>query len=240
VLRPFGGEGVPVLLLHGLAGHAREWAGTTEWLREGAAVFALDGDGGDPVAAVEEIGAGPVVCVGQSLGGRAAIELAVGHPQLVQALVVAEASPEGGPEVAERAAADVAAGFGRWPDSFASREEAVEFFGGPSPRAEAWAAGMVERDGRLWPWFDREAAVELLGSALARPLWDEWARIGCPTLIVRGENGDLGEATAARMAAALPGSRLATIPGAGHELHLEAPPEWRAALELFLMHAIPT
>jgi pimeloyl-ACP methyl ester carboxylesterase len=230
---------VPVLLLHGLAGHAGEWAGTADWLRERSAVFALDGDGGDPMAAVEEIGAGPVVCIGQSLGGRAAIELASSRPELVRALVVAEASPEGGPEVAERAAADVAAAFGRWPDSFANREEAVEFFGGPSPRAAAWAAGLVERDGRLWPRFDREAAVEHLRSALARPLWEEWAQISCPTLIVRGEHGDLGEVTVARMTTGLRGSRLATIPGAGHELHLEAPREWRAVLEPFLMPIIP-
>ncbi len=31
-VRDFGGEGPPVVLLHGLAGHAEEWAQTASWL----------------------------------------------------------------------------------------------------------------------------------------------------------------------------------------------------------------
>jgi len=234
--RHLGGKGAPVLLLHGLAGHTGEWAGTAEWLSVEFAVYALDCESGADAAlrAVDEIGAGPVACVGQSLGGRAAIELAARRPELVRALVVAEADPEGGRELAEEVAARVGEAFDRWPEAFASREEAVEFLGGPSPRAEAWADGLRERDGRLWPWFDREAAVDELRAALARPLWDKWERIACPALIVRGAEGDLAEATAARMARLLPDAAVATIPGVGHELHLEAPREWRKALEAFL------
>lgn len=236
MLRHLGGKGAPVLLLHGLAGHAGEWAVTAEWLSGEFAVFALDGDidADSAAAASAEIGTGPVVCIGQSLGGRAAIELAARRPELVRALVVAEADPGGGPEVAEEVAERVREAFARWPESFSSREEAVELFGGRSPRAEAWADGLREGDGRLWPRFHREAAVELLRAELARPLWEEWERISCPTLIVRGEEGDLDEATAAQMAARLPGARLTTVPGAGHEVHLDRPSEWRAALEPFL------
>lgn len=36
------------------------------------------------------------------------------------------------------------------------------------------------------------------------------------------------------MAVRLPSAEVATIPGTGHELHLEAPREWRSALERFL------
>jgi pimeloyl-ACP methyl ester carboxylesterase len=239
MLRRFGGEGTPVLLLHGLAGHAGEWAGTAEWLTRRAAVFALDGEGGDAAAAVEEIGAGPVVCVGHSLGGRAAIRLAAERPELVRSLVVAEASPDGGPAVAEEVATRVGEALGRWPDSFADRREAVGFFGGPSTRAEAWADGLEERDGRLWPAFEREVAVAALRAELERPLWEEWEGITCPTLIVRGEEGDLDSATAARMAARVPQASVATISGAGHELHLERPDDWRKALGSFFGDLAP-
>lgn len=234
--RHLGGDGEPVLLLHGLAGHAGEWAETAAWLSRERAVFALEGEGGADAAAaaVAAIGTGAVVCVGQSLGGRVAIELAAERPELVRALVVAEAEPGGGPEVAAAVAARLGASLGRWPESFASRAEAIEYLGGPGPRAETWAAGLLERDGRLWPWFDREAAVERLRAELARSLWDEWERIAGPTLIVRGEHGELGEATAAEMAARLPGARVVTIPGAGHEVHLDRPRAWRAGLEPFL------
>jgi pimeloyl-ACP methyl ester carboxylesterase len=41
----FGGDGEPVLLLHGLAGYAGEWAQTAGWLTGRARVVALDARG---------------------------------------------------------------------------------------------------------------------------------------------------------------------------------------------------
>jgi pimeloyl-ACP methyl ester carboxylesterase len=43
--RDFGGEGPSVLLLHGLAGHAEEWAQTASWLTARCRVVALDARG---------------------------------------------------------------------------------------------------------------------------------------------------------------------------------------------------
>jgi pimeloyl-ACP methyl ester carboxylesterase len=43
--RDFGGQGSPVLLLHGLAGHADEWADTASWLTERHRVVALEARG---------------------------------------------------------------------------------------------------------------------------------------------------------------------------------------------------
>ena len=63
--------------------------------------------------------------------------------------------------------------------------------------------------------------------------WDEWRQIQAPTLIVRGEHGDLLEEEAADMAGALPVAELVTLPG-GHDVHLDEPEAWRAAVEGFL------
>ena len=41
-LLDFGGNGPPVLLLHGLAGHAAEWRETASWMADGHHVLALD------------------------------------------------------------------------------------------------------------------------------------------------------------------------------------------------------
>jgi pimeloyl-ACP methyl ester carboxylesterase len=94
----FGGDGPPALLLHGLAGYAGEWAETAGWLSERARVVALDARGqgsserfpadvsraghvADAAFAVERLGLGPVVVVGQSLGGLTALLLAAERPR---------------------------------------------------------------------------------------------------------------------------------------------------------------
>lgn len=85
VAHDFGGTGPGVLLLHGLAGYAGEWSGTAAWLTARARVVALDARGHgaserepadvtraahveDAVDAIDRIGAGPVVVVGNHLG----------------------------------------------------------------------------------------------------------------------------------------------------------------------------
>jgi pimeloyl-ACP methyl ester carboxylesterase len=50
---------------------------------------------------------------------------------------------------------------------------------------------------------------------------------------VRAEEGDLSAEDAGRMIETLPTATLVTIPG-GHDVHLDAPEAWRAALERFL------
>ncbi|WP_405855720.1 alpha/beta hydrolase [Streptomyces sp. NBC_00090] len=59
-----------------------------------------------------------------------------------------------------------------------------------------------------------------------RAFWDEWAAITCPTLAVLGqgtEGGIVGDEEYAEMARLLPGLYGASVPGAGHDVHLERP-----------------
>jgi pimeloyl-ACP methyl ester carboxylesterase len=107
--RDFGGQGPPVLLLHGLAGHAGEWTETASWLTGGARVYALDQRGhgrserrpsdvsraahvADVIALVESLGSPRTILIGQSLGGQTAFLTVARRPDLVQSLVVAEAT----------------------------------------------------------------------------------------------------------------------------------------------------
>lgn len=77
----FGGDGSPVLFLHGLAGHAGEWADTAASLIDEHRVWALDAREhgrserlpddvlpeaqiADVVFIIEAMGSGPVVLVG--------------------------------------------------------------------------------------------------------------------------------------------------------------------------------
>lgn len=249
----YGGEGPPVLLLHGLAGHAGEWAETAAWLAQRCRVVALDARGhgrsersptdvsraahvADAAFAVERLELDPVVAVGQSLGGQTALLLAAERPDLVRALVIADASPAGArdTEEIEATVARVSSWLRGWPVPFASREAAIEFFGGPSLTATAWADGLEHREGGWWPRFDVEVMARTLGEAASRSYWDAWERIECPALVVRAETGVIPAADAQAMADRGRHVRLTELADAAHDLHLDRPAEWRAAVSEFL------
>jgi pimeloyl-ACP methyl ester carboxylesterase len=244
----FGGRGPGALLLHGLAGTASEWSDTASWLTESHRVMALDQRGHgrserrpddvsrtayvrDAVALIEQAGLAPVDVIGQSLGGHTAFLLAAKRPDLVRALVVAEASPtREGPEIAE----EIGDYFDSWPLPFPSHEAAVAFFGGESLKARAWARNLATTPDGLRPAFDADVLVAAIAEALVRDYWDEWRAVAVPTLLVRGEQGELSPEEAAAMVAAVPSAQLVSIPGAGHDVHLDEPDAWRAAVEGFL------
>jgi pimeloyl-ACP methyl ester carboxylesterase len=244
----FGGEGPGALLLHGLAGTAREWEATASWLVETHRVIALDQRGhgrserrpadltpgafaADALVAIDTLGLAPAVLVGQSLGGLVAFLAASARPDLVRALVVIEATPaREGPDLP----AQIRDYLDSWPESFASEEAAVEFFGGESPRARAWARNLAPAASGLRPEFDTEVLVATMAAVVERDYWKEWSALAVPTLLVRGENGEVSREEADAMAAAAPAVEVVTGSGAGHDVHLDAPEAWREAVVAFL------
>jgi len=78
--------------------------------------------------------------------------------------------------------------------------------------------------------------VAAIAEALARDYWDEWRALEVPALLVRGQEGELSPAEAAAMVAAVPSAQLVSIPGAAHDVNLDAPEAWRSAVEGFLAH----
>jgi pimeloyl-ACP methyl ester carboxylesterase len=233
------------LLLHGAAGHAGEWRSAADWLTRYGRVLALDlrGHGlservpswadfdalvDDALAAAATFELSPVI-VGQSLGGAIAIALAARAPERVRAAVVVEASPGPDPEAAEVVRRWLAS----WPTPFPSRQEAEGFFGGGRPGA-AWADGLVETAGGLMPSFDPEVIDRLMRSSSSSDLWAEWRSIACPALVMRGGRGDLSEDEARRMSEANSNARVAIVPDAGHDVHLDNSSGFRTVIEPFV------
>jgi pimeloyl-ACP methyl ester carboxylesterase len=184
---------------------------------------------------VRELGLAPVAVVGQSLGGLTALLLAAEHPDLVRGIVVIEATPAADPGAPAR----LRAWLESWPVPFATRRDAADFFGGESATANAWAAGLEERQDGLWPSFDPDVIVDILAKASGRSYWDQWSRITCPALVVRGQSGWMSEDETRRMLEELPNARLAEIQDAGHDVHLDQPDQWHAVLGEFLADLDP-
>ncbi len=105
----FGEAGLPIVVLHGLLGSARNWTGIAKQLGESHRVLALDlrnhgrspwaeamsfdDMAGDVAAFIERSGIAPVVLLGHSLGGKVAMRLALTRGDLVARLVVVDVAP---------------------------------------------------------------------------------------------------------------------------------------------------
>lgn len=183
----------------------------------------------DAAFVIERHELAPAIVIGQSYGGLTAFLLAAERPDLVRGLVVAEATPASGDEAI---VTEVEQGLRAWPVPFPSREAAVQFFDGPA--AQAWAGGLEQRDDGWWPRFDVDVMAQTLRGAIGESRWDQWKRISCPTLVVRGEHGSVSRDEAEAMAASLARGRPVEVAGAGHNVHLDRPDEWLAALRDFL------
>ena len=98
----------PLLIVHGLFGSARNWGVIAKRLSDSREVIAVDlrnhgespwhdshtyADLADDLAEVMATLPGPVDLVGHSMGGKAAMMLALTHPEHLNRLVIADIAP---------------------------------------------------------------------------------------------------------------------------------------------------
>ena len=249
----------PVVLLHGITGHARTWDDEARLLAERRRVLALDqrghgdsdpapdGDYGDDAllgdldAFVHALGLGRVSLLALSLGGRVAINYAGRYPAQVERLVVVDI----GPEIAPAGRARVGTLMATAPERFASIEDVIIHMRANTPRyTDAMLRHRAQHAVRPLPgggftWkYDRALRDAIRQGRLRVPadLWPQWRAIACPTLLVRGAESDvLSDETAKRMIDALPAARLVVVPDAGHTVPGDQPAAFQALLREFLM-----
>lgn len=192
----------------------------------------------DAAALIEALGAAPCHFVGLSMGGFIGMRLAARRPGLIRSLVLMETSAD--PEPAENAPKYRAMGlvgrvFGRPGFGLVSGRVMRIMFGRKFLEDPARAAERAEWRRRLMS-NHRLGITRALGGVIDRkPVYDELGGIACPTLVMVGDQ-DVATvpAKAERIHAAIPGSRLMVIPGAGHTSSVEEPEFVNAALTEFL------
>lgn len=252
-LREYGerdGALAPIVLLHGLFGSSANWHGIARRLAAQRRVLVPDlrNHGRSPqhprmtypamavdlLALLDAQGIAQAALVGHSMGGKAAMWLALEAPHRVQALAVADIAPVAYPGRFEGllqalASLDL--------DGLADRREADARLASAIPDAalRGYLLQGLARTGGRWYWRTNLAALAAgMGDILGfpDPAGREYAG---PTLFLYGTESDYVTGVHLPVIRRLfPLARLRPLAGAGHWLYAEQPETFLAALRGFL------
>jgi 2-hydroxy-6-oxonona-2,4-dienedioate hydrolase len=250
------GQGVPVVLLHGLGGDGSRWAPNIRGLAADFRVIALDqigfGESDKPLANyhtgmlaeflvgfLKTIGVPKASLVGNSMGGAVAAYTAVHYPQVVDRLVLSDAPPyrpsTNAPPPDPRL---------RQIQNGVTRDETREFFRILFHNKSLVTDAVVEEQLilRLRSAFTISKIQEAFYSGVGG-LSDEQVRgIKAPTLIVWGKYDELvgpPELFGERLHRDISGSKFVVIDDAGHLPQLEKADEFNRVVREFLKRGDP-
>ncbi len=238
----------PLLIAHGLFGSARNWGVIARRLATDRLVVTVDmrnhgeslwtGSHGYPDLAADLAGViratgARMDVLGHSMGGKAAMQLALTEAALVRRLVVADIAP---------------VAYGHSQNHLVAAMRGLDL-SGVATRGEAdrRLAQSVEDEGVrafLLQSLDMKAVpprwrlnLDLLEAEMARITgWPETeGRFDGPALFLSGSLSDyVRPEHRDKIKALFPRAKFARIPGAGHWLHAERPREFEAAVRAFL------
>lgn len=228
-----------VLFLHGLAGYGGEWLGVISHLTESVGLLVPDQRGqgasrsagqigvdqadlvGDAVELIEALAdGGPVVAVGQSMGGIVGTFLASSHPDLVAALVLIETGMKA---MSDEEMMHLRNWLDSWSAGFANVADAREFFGIGTDSAQIWIDGLKWRNERLVSRFDPNQMLDLIRNLASEPRWAEWESIKADKTVVTASSSAVDRTDVARMLELAPSTDHITIRDSGHDAHLDQP-----------------
>jgi pimeloyl-ACP methyl ester carboxylesterase len=248
----------PLVLLHGITGHARTWdrlatelagdwrAIAVDQRGHGDSATAPDGDYGvgamadDLEAFADSLGLGTFFLLGLSMGGRVAMAFAGARAHRLERLVVVDIGPEIHPAGLARVRGMMAGA----PERIESEADAIEYIRRANPLyaedelRHRVAHGLRPAPGGGLTWKYDKALRDMMRAGTSRDTIDLWAplaRITCPTLVVRGAQSDiLSPEIAKRMIEALPDGRLVEVAEAGHTVPGDQPEAFARAVRAFL------
>jgi 2-succinyl-6-hydroxy-2,4-cyclohexadiene-1-carboxylate synthase len=241
-----------VLFLHGFMGSGADWSDAISALDErfycvapdlpghGASLgllpeaYTVEGATRAVLDLLDRFGAGRPAIVGYSMGGRLALYLALRHPERCSGLFLESASP--GIEDATKREARC-----RSDEERAERLEAGDL----ASILHDWYrqplfASLAQREDLLQETIEarmRNDPVELarslrgMGTGHQPSLWDDLDALQVPAVAVAGELDEKYARISRRIAGSSPNARAVVIPGAGHNVRLEAPEVYLALLK---------
>jgi pimeloyl-ACP methyl ester carboxylesterase len=246
----------PMLFLHGVLQQSHSWDfvslslcsdfhvmaldarghGESQWAEDGD--YSLDAHQRDLDAFAEALGLKGLLLIGHSMGGRNSYVFTSRHPEVVKALVIVDT----GPRMQQQGISRIQS-FRELPDELDSFEEFADRIQEYTGRTREQVLGALKysirrREDGKWTWkYDKLLRSPGFQAPSWAPeeLWECLGRIGCPTLVIRGDNSDLfTQDTLDRMMETIPNSTSAVVPGAGHLVNGDNPAGFLQALRSFL------
>ncbi len=258
------GEGPPLIIVHGLYGSSDNWMNIGKQLGEHYSVYLVDqrNHGQSPhsdihnydamrddlIEFMERQGLPKATLLGHSMGGKTVMHLAVSDPGRVDSLIVLDMSPftcEPGRHSSQYSLhTGIVSGMLKVDfNRVEKREDVDEQLAGSisSSRIRSFLMKNVIRnkDGTYRWRLNIEAIADEIDAIFAGLELSGYANgrgiTGYPVLFVRGEHSDyISDDCILEIKQVFPDAEFATIPGAGHWLHVEQPDLLVKTIKYFL------
>lgn len=248
----------PVILLHGLRGHAHSWDDVSHALQDNFHVFAIDQRGrgssdwspnqdysidaysNDLLKFSDLLSLTKFILIGHSMGGRNAMHFAAQHNEKLIKLGIIDIGPKIDSIGSQRIGNEMASG----PTEFSSFQEIIDHLKKSSPfasedtlhRRAKYATKITDNNTFVWTYDPAIRDQRKTGSNI-KPLdlWDSIPNITCPTMVFRGVQSDiLSEEVAAEMVLNMPHSNTVAIDNATHTVFEDNPNDFIQELMKFL------
>ena len=236
----------PLVIAHGLYGSGRNWGVLAKRLSDTRRVITPDmrnhghspfqptqsyEDMADDLAELINHIGGPVDLCGHSMGGKAAMVMALRHPDLLRRLIVADIAPvpythSQSHHIAAMRAVDL--------ENLTRRSEAAEQLGaqGVEPALQSFFTQSLDVAGKRWR-LNLDVLEAEMDKIIGFP--DVSGQFAGPTLFLTGADSTyVRREDRDHIKSLFPAARFAKLPGAGHWLHADKPREFEAALRTYL------
>lgn len=252
------GRGHPLIFVHEFGADSREWEAQLRYFGRSYRCIAFNARGYPPSEVPEDpalygwefaaddiasvlrgLGLARAHVVGLSMGGYAALQFGLRHPEMASAIVAAGAGTGSAPGQREAWLRDAP----RQAEAFVAR--------GMTAMAEEMGNGptriqLRRKDPRGWDEFMahlRAHSPRGMANTMARyqslrpslhDFRDAFARMTIPVLLAVGDEDAPCLETNLMLKSAIPGAGLWVCPNTGHAINLEEPAAFNAAVEAFL------
>lgn len=245
------GQGVPLLLIHGLGASTRDWKHQISRFSDRFRVLTIDlrghGQSSKPpgpysiaqfsrdiAALLRAVGASAAHVVGHSLGGMIAFELAVSEPEMIRSLIVVNSGPEiPMNKLSERMRVYLNIFLRRTVVHTMGMRQLGKILGKklfPNSDQRDLRESFVER----WAENDKRAYLDSLAAALDWSVSSDLQNITCPTLIVASDNDYTSLEFKKAYTEKIPIAQLVVIPDSLHFVTLDQPGCFNRAVMSFL------